>query len=71
VKSNSTIAIQRRTTSLACYATTAICGVILGLQPPPSPTEAEAAVASAVSIFLHGIYGPYRLHAPKGGAQEQ
>ena len=43
--------------------------VILGLRPPPSPAEAEAAVASAVSIFLHGIYGPDRPHASKEGAQ--
>lgn len=44
--------------------------VILGLRPPPSPAEAEAAVASAVSIFLHGIYGADRPHASKGGAQD-
>src|SRR3546814_7665339 len=31
--------------------------VVLGLRPPPSPAEAEAAVTSAVGIFLHGIYG--------------
>ena len=43
--------------------------VILGLRPPPSPAEAEAAVASAVSIFLHGIYGAGRPQASKGGAQ--
>lgn len=43
--------------------------VILGLRSPPSPVEAEAAVASAVSIFLHGIYGADHLHAPKAGEQ--
>ena len=42
--------------------------VILGLRPPPSPAEAEAAVASAVNTFLHGIYGPDRPHALKRGA---
>ena len=31
--------------------------VVLGLRPPPSPAEAEAAVKSAVGIFLHGISG--------------
>lgn len=41
--------------------------VILGLRPPPSPAEAEAVVASAISIFLHGIYGADR--ASKGGAR--
>ncbi len=40
--------------------------VILGLRPPPSPAEAEAAVTSAISIFLHGIYGADRGHALKG-----
>jgi AcrR family transcriptional regulator len=29
--------------------------VVLGLQPPPSPVEIEAVVASAVGLFLHGI----------------
>lgn len=29
--------------------------VVLGLRPPPGPEEAEAAVASAVEIFLHGV----------------
>jgi AcrR family transcriptional regulator len=29
--------------------------VVLGLRPPPTPMEAEAAVHSAVSIFLRGI----------------
>jgi AcrR family transcriptional regulator len=31
--------------------------VILGLRPPPSAAESEAAVASAVTIFLHGVRG--------------
>lgn len=43
--------------------------VILGLRPPPSPAEAEAAVASAIGIFLHGIYGPDLPSAPKRGAR--
>ncbi|WP_283848363.1 TetR/AcrR family transcriptional regulator C-terminal domain-containing protein [Bradyrhizobium ivorense] len=43
--------------------------VILGLRPPPSPTEAEAAVKSAISIFLHGIYGADRMQAPQRGAR--
>ncbi|MCF8476323.1 MAG: TetR/AcrR family transcriptional regulator [Pseudolabrys sp.] len=30
--------------------------VVLGLRSPPSPVEAEAAVASAIAIFLFGIY---------------
>ena len=34
--------------------------VVLGLRSPPSPTEAEAAVVSAIGIFLHGIYGAGR-----------
>jgi len=42
--------------------------VILGLRPPPSAAEAEGAVASAVSIFLYGIYGQDRPHASKEGA---
>ena len=41
--------------------------VVLGLQPPPSPAEAEAAVTSAVEIFLHGIYGVNREGKAKGG----
>ncbi|BAI99114.1 TetR family transcriptional regulator [Sphingobium sp. TA15] len=40
--------------------------VVLGLRPPPSPAEAEAAVTSAVGIFLHGIYGIDRAGRPKG-----
>jgi len=39
--------------------------VVLGLRPPPSPAEAEAAVTSAVGIFLHGIYGDDRTGKPK------
>lgn len=40
--------------------------VVLGLRPPPSPAEAEAAVTSTVGIFLHGIYGVDRTGRPKG-----
>jgi AcrR family transcriptional regulator len=40
--------------------------VVLGLRPPPSPPEAEAAVTSAVGIFLHGIYGVDREGRAKG-----
>jgi AcrR family transcriptional regulator len=36
--------------------------VVLGLQPPPSPAEIEAAVASAVEIFLHGVAGSRAIH---------
>lgn len=38
--------------------------VILGLRPPPSTAEANAAVTSAINIFLYGIYGGDRV-APK------
>lgn len=31
--------------------------VVLGLQPAPSPAEAEAIVKAAVGIFLHGLFG--------------
>lgn len=34
--------------------------VVLGLRPPPSDTEARAAVRSAVDIFLHGVQGAGR-----------
>ncbi len=39
--------------------------VVLGLCPPPSPAEADAAVTSAVRIFLHGIYGAGRTGTSK------
>lgn len=39
--------------------------VVLGLCPPPSPIEAEAAVRSAVGVFLHGIYGVDRTGRPR------
>ena len=39
--------------------------VVLGLRPPPSPAEAEAAVTFAIGIFLHGIYGDDRTGKPK------
>jgi AcrR family transcriptional regulator len=45
--------------------------VMLGLRPPPSPAEAEAAVTSAVNIFLNGIHGPDRPHTVKRGARKQ
>ncbi len=41
--------------------------VVLGLRPPPTPAEAEAAVTSAIGIFLHGIYGVDRTRKPKAG----
>jgi AcrR family transcriptional regulator len=40
--------------------------VVLGLRPPPSPAEAEAAVTSAVGIFLYGICGVDRDGKAKG-----
>ncbi|API61281.1 TetR family transcriptional regulator (plasmid) [Tardibacter chloracetimidivorans] len=40
--------------------------VVLGLQPPPTSAEVEAAVRSAVGIFLHGIYGDDREGRAKG-----
>ncbi len=44
--------------------------VILGLRPPPSPAEADAAVTSAIRIFLHGIYGDdNHRHARKESGQ--
>ena len=41
--------------------------VVLGLRPPPSPAEAEAAVTFAVGVFLQGIYGVDRTGTPKAG----
>lgn len=41
--------------------------VVLGLRPPPTPAEAEAAVTFAVGIFLYGIYGIDRAGKPKAG----
>ncbi|OYY72065.1 TetR/AcrR family transcriptional regulator [Sphingomonas sp. 28-63-12] len=43
--------------------------VVLGLCPPPSPAEADAAVTSAVGIFLHGIYGVDCTGKAKPGGQ--
>ncbi|MBR0823468.1 TetR/AcrR family transcriptional regulator [Bradyrhizobium liaoningense] len=43
--------------------------VILGLRPPPSAAEAEAAVASTVNIFLYGIHGAKLPQRSKRGAQ--
>jgi AcrR family transcriptional regulator len=39
--------------------------VVLGLRAPPSAAEAEAAVRSAVGLFLHGVYGVGREERPK------
>lgn len=41
--------------------------VVLGLRPPPSPAEAEAAVTFAIGIFLHGICSVDRTGTPKAG----
>jgi AefR-like transcriptional repressor, C-terminal domain len=43
--------------------------VVLGLCPPPSPAEADAAVISAVGIFLHGVYGVDRTGKPKADSR--